>query len=272
MGSKQKKRRNGKDIRNAFVMLCVTVAMMSTATYAWFTMTDSPTVEGLKMTAASSGGLELSNDGSTWSSAITVDTDSKKLSPVSPIGNTNEFGKPVYSGNRVNSVEKITDETELEQNYVAVYKYKIRAVGASSSAPVKVGLLGGDGSGSSPTGSFVIRESAKSATQEAAYAIRVGFKIDSTWAIYEPNADQNTGGTKAENGYTVPTSTVKQGADGDFIDSTGSGKTSKEMFSLTDTNAHDITMYVWLEGTDDQCVNELQTDELQGQIQFTVVK
>lgn len=47
---------------------------------------------------------------------------------------------------------------------------------------------------------------------------------------------------------------------------------SKDIFTLSDTNAHAIKMYVWIEGTDDQCVNELQTDELKGQIQFTVIK
>lgn len=266
MGSKQKKRRNGKDIRNAFVMLCVTVAMMSTATYAWFTMTDSPTVEGLRMTAASSGGLELKDNDEDWSSAITVDTNSKKLSPVSVIGSTDKFGKPRYSGNRVDGVDEITDTTELKDNYVAVYEYQIRASGAT---PVDVGLLGGDGSG---TGSFIVRADEKSATQQAAYAIRVGFKIDNgTWAIYEPNANQNTGGTKAENGYTGPTSDVKQNSNGEFTSDTGNGKTSKKIFTLSDGNEHNITMYVWLEGTDDQCVNELQTDELKGQIQFTVV-
>ena len=44
------------------------------------------------------------------------------------------------------------------------------------------------------------------------------------------------------------------------------------IFELKDTNAHDIKMYIWLEGTDDQCVNEIQTDLLKGQIQFTVIK
>lgn len=269
-----KKKRNRKEIRNAFVMLCVAVAMMSTATYAWFTMTDSPTVQGLKMTASSSGGLELSDADETWNNSITVETTSKILSPVSTIGNTDKFGSPVYTGNQVNNVNEITDETELKGKYVAVYDYKIRALGATTESPVKVGLLGGDGTGSNPTGSFIIRENAKSATQQAAYAIRVGFKIDGTWAIYEPNADGTSGGTKAENGYTAGSgSTVKQKAgSGDFIENTGNGNVSKEIFKLIDTNEHNIKMYVWLEGTDNQCVNELQTDELKGQIQFTVIR
>lgn len=268
------KKRNRKEIRNAFVMLCVAVAMMSTATYAWFTMTDSPTVQGLKMTAASSGGLELSDADEAWNNSITVETTSKILSPVSTIGNTDKFGSPVYSGNQVNSVTEITDETELKEKYVAVYDYKIRALGATETSPVKVGLLGGDGSGSNPTGSFIIREDKKNATQQAAYAIRVGFKIDNTWAIYEPNSDGTSDGNKALNGYTAgSSSTVKQKAgSGDFTSDTGSGNISKAIFELKDTNEHNIKMYVWLEGTDEQCVNELQTDTLTGQIQFTVIR
>lgn len=272
MENKQKKKRNRKDIRNAFVMLCVTIAMMSTATFAWFTMTDSPTVQGLKMTAATTGGLELSLDKNTWNSTITVDSATKELSPVSPIGSTDKFGSPVYTSGTVTNVNEITDTTNELKKYVAVYDYYIRAVGASASSPVNVGLLGGNGNGSNPTGSFIARNGANSATQPAANAIRVGFKIEGNWIIYEPNADQNTGGTKAGNSYTVPTSTLKQAADGNFMDSYGNGNISKTIFSLKDTEPHAIKMYVWIEGTDDQCVNEIQTDELKGQIQFTVIK
>ena len=54
-----KKKRNWKDIRNAFVMFCVMVAMLSTASFAWFTLTDSPTVTSLQLTAATKGGLKV---------------------------------------------------------------------------------------------------------------------------------------------------------------------------------------------------------------------
>lgn len=269
--NKQRRKRNKKDIRNAFVMLCVTIAMMSTATFAWFTMTDSPTVQGLKMTAATTGGLELSLDGNAWSNNITVATDMKELSPVSTIGNTNTFGSPVYTNGTVTAVNEITDENELKK-YLAIYEYQIRAIGATASNPVKVGLLGGAGTGSNPTGSFIVRNDLNTASRQAAYAIRVGFSIDGKWIIYEPNADQTTDGTKATNSYTGPTSTLKQNADGNFMATYGNGNISNEIFSLSNTSAHNIKMYVWLEGTDDQCVNEIQTDELKGQIQFTVIK
>lgn len=266
--NRQRRKRNKKDIRNAFVMLCVTIAMMSTATFAWFTMTDSPTVQGLKMTAAATGGLELKYGNEDWNSSITVDSATKSLSPVSIMGSTDKFGSPVYTNGIVTTVQEISDSGELEK-CVAIYEYQIRAVGATASSPVKVGLLGGDGAGSNPTGTFIVRSNANSASQQAAYAIRVGFKIDNNWIIYEPHADQTTGGTKAVNQYNGPTSTVKQNSNGNFE---GGSNVSKDIFTLSDTNAHAIKMYVWIEGTDDQCVNELQTDELKGQIQFTVIK
>lgn len=268
--NKQRRKRNKKDIRNAFVMLCVTIAMMSTATFAWFTMTDSPTVQGLKMTAAATGGLELSTDKNDWNSVITVDSDTKSLSPVSTFTNTKiDFGTPVYANGSVGSITKITDDTELKKS-VAVYTYYIRA-SLETGGSVDVGLLGGDGSS---TGTYIIRDIANSAKEGAANAIRVGFLVDSTdWFIYEPQSDQHASSSshKAGNTYAGQESTVQQGVNGKFVKG-GSGEKTNKLFTLSDGNAHTVTMYVWLEGTDDDCVNEIQTDSLKGQIQFTVIK
>ena len=268
--NRQRRKRNKKDIRNAFVMLCVTIAMMSTATFAWFTMTDSPTVQGLKMTAAATGGLELSVDKNDWNSVITVDSDTKSLSPVSTFTNTKvDFGTPVYADGSVGSITKITDETELKKS-VAVYTYYIRA-SLENGGSVDVGLLGGDGSS---TGTYIIRDTANSASEGAANAIRVGFLIDSTdWFIYEPQSDRHASSSshKAGNTYTGQESTVQQTATGTFVKG-GTGEKTNKLFTLSDVNAHTIKMYVWLEGTDDDCVNEIQTDLLKGQIQFTVIK
>lgn len=271
--NRQRRKRNKKDIRNAFVMLCVTIAMMSTATFAWFTMTDSPTVQGLKMTAAATGGLELRLTASdAWSNSINVNTaaETVKLTPVSPTGATNKFGSPVYQGSKVTGVTEISD-SDLSK-YLAAYNYQIRAVGATANSPVKVGFLGG--TKDSNSGSFIVEESTTSGVNDASYAIRVGFQIDGKWIIYEPNADGRftPEGTKAVNEYTKLTSTIQQKKDGTFESTYGSGNVSNMIFELKDTNAHDIKMYIWLEGTDDQCVNEIQTDSLKGQIQFTVIK
>lgn len=272
MENKQKKKRNRKDIRNAFVMLCVTIAMMSTATFAWFTMTDSPTVQGLKMTAATTGGLELKDADEDWRGAITVDSATKELSPVSTFnGGNDSFGSPIYTNGEVTDINPI-NASDLSTKYVAVYDYQIRAVNATGET--SVGLMGGDGS---TKGTFITRETAKNATENAAYAIRVGFLINNTtWIIYEPNMNGTVGNTakRATNRYTGQSSTVWQKTDGKFTDvnGTASNDASGELFKLPAGAEYPVKMYVWLEGTDDQCVNEIQTDELKGQIQFTVIK
>ena len=43
------KKKKWKDIRSAVTMMCVMLAMISTATYAWFTMSESATVTGLQV-------------------------------------------------------------------------------------------------------------------------------------------------------------------------------------------------------------------------------
>ncbi len=273
--NRQRRKRNKKDIRNAFVMLCVTIAMMSTATFAWFTMTDSPTVQGLKMTAASVGGLELKDADEEWKGAITVVSDLKTLSPVSTFtGQRDSFGSPVYTNGEVTNISAI-NASDLSTKYVAVYDYKIRAVNATGDT--SVGLLGGNGS---TEGSFIISEDTTTASEKAAFAIRVGFLVNNnTWIIYEPNTNGTVPDTtkKAVNKYTGQSSTVWQKTDGKFTNAAGtagttSNDTSGELFKLPANTEYDIKMYIWLEGTDDQCVNEIQTDSLKGQIQFTVIK
>ena len=64
MEKKQKKKKKWRDVRSALVMTLLMVAMMSTATYAWFSLTSNPVVNGLQMTAASSEGLKISKDNS----------------------------------------------------------------------------------------------------------------------------------------------------------------------------------------------------------------
>lgn len=257
-----------KDIRNAFVMFCVMVAMLSTATYAWFTLTDSPTVNGLKLTAATTGGLQIcETENGTYSNLLELnETTAHKLTPVTPTGAAT-FAKPVYTGNAVNSTEGLTLDYSTDNNYVVKYTYYLKSTGGDT---VKVGLMGGKDDGSAnPAGSFVVRTTQNQATMQAASAIRVGFHVGNVWKIYEPNADVTGTGTMATNGVTALVSDLQQTEAGSFTKG-GSGTTSEMMFEVDGTPKM-VEMYVWLEGTDDQCADEIQTDELKAQIQFTVV-
>ena len=191
----RRSQRTVSNIRNAFVMVCVSVAMLSTATYAWFTVTSSPSVEGLELTAATKGGLEISWDSSDWSSSIDIadqpssQTKTEKLSPVTVTDDSPTFKEPgSVSGSAVADGDLVavpTDESDLCRNYVAKYTYYIRSTGGT----VSVCLAKND---SSDNGCYIKRKDAHSATDKAENAIRVGFKVDGDWVIYEPNSDSDS--------------------------------------------------------------------------------
>lgn len=259
---KKKSKQTISNVRNAFLMVCVSVAMLSTATYAWFTITDTPSVTGLKMTAASKGGLEICDEREgDYSNSLDMSEQvgDHMLSPVSPTDD-GEFGAPIYSGDgSVNSVTSAIAEDELESSYLAKYTYYLRSIGGT----VNVGLLGGDDA------SYIKDINSKS-ENNGSYAIRVGFLTeDNEWVIYEPNEDGDESGTTASTSMSEVKGDIQQDIDGDFT-SGGSGTKSEKMFEVG-TTGKKIEMYVWLEGTDPQCANEIMLAELEGQIQFTVV-
>lgn len=280
-------------------MMCVMVAMLSTATYAWFTLTDSPTVAGLQMQAVSSGGLLVSKQADTgFANAIQIeqtDTDNLNgttnpliLTPVTPSSQAKgAFQMPKYEGGYVTGLYDAITGDAL-QGHVAVYTYYIKAE-VEDGQTVGVGIVTGDaGQTNSPvldgqtpkaTGTF-IREKKDNIgdaddTMHAASAIRVGLFVNGTdWIVYEPNNDKKFTGTTAPvastAGISNPTVDVSFKANGEITDG-GSGTTSNELFSVG-SDPVTVKMYVWLEGTDDECADEVQADDLEGQIQFTIVR
>lgn len=272
------------NIRNAFVMVCVSVAMLSTATYAWFTVTSSPSVEGLKLTAATKGGLEISWDKSDWQSSIDIKDQPKdqvqteKLTPVTVTDKTPAFKQAVKATGTNNGKSAVTDndledvptnENTLYSEYVAKYTYYLRPAGGSGT--VSIGLSKND---SSDNGCYIKRTNAHSASESdrAEQAIRVGFKVDSNWIIYEPNCDKDTSSDNyiphvSVTPYPVNDMVVQQESSGSF--KKGSGGNSEKLFDISGVT--EIEMYIWIEGTDRSCVNGIMTDELEGRIQFNAL-
>lgn len=114
------------------------------------------------------------------------------------------------------------------------------------------------------------------------------------YAVYEPMADYNILGTGeghlsesqiAKAGVTDTYTTNEasnvmavdllrtQGQDGKFTgtNSTTDGDSGK-VFHLEADTATPITLYIWLEGKDVDCVNQIQLDDLKMQLQFEKVK
>ena len=318
---KKNTKKKFRDIRNAVVMMCVMVAMLSTASYAWFTMASSPTVTGMQMTAATSGGgLQVANVASGvgntasdyWDSiTILATNDPQVLKPVTPdLAETPAtlFKAPVYTGTQVTGFTSIANDT-LE-GYVAKYTYWIKettenvdsptldnAVGVGiicgdSTSTGEYGLLGEDGTAPKLPGSFVrksISVTEPVVEENPSYAIRVGFVVTpkvanataSKLIIWEPNTD---GEKQAVGDLTMATVHQDANVKQDVIDAAtirsdrkgtisvgGTGNTSDELFKVPVGGEAMVEMYVWLEGSDDLCANEIQAGNLEAQVQFTVV-
>lgn len=311
---KKNTKKKFRDIRNAVVMMCVMVAMMSTASYAWFTMTDSPTVTGMKMTATSTSGLKVAKaDGSgsidigTKADAIDIsvqDEDPKILKPVTLGSKVADdlFQEPVYAGTKITKLSPIKD-TNLE-NYVAKYTYYLVSEADAADEAISIGLICGNvvenatgtmgvtaGQANLP-GSLVRQtsESKDASEKNPTGAIRVGLVVtdystgSEKWIIWEPNndlyvTDQATDATsfaKVDVSAISITETLDASSSQEGELTTGKGTTSdnttQELFTIKKGSQNKIDMYIWLEGSDKQCIDEIQASDLEAQIQFTVVK
>ena len=300
---KKNTKKKFRDIRNAVVMMCVMVAMMSTASYAWFTLTDSPTVAGMKMTAASTSGLKVANesDGSDKAGAIlikTEDQDKKILKPVHPenldLDSTTKepvFYQGVYAGNTVTGLSKLSSM----KNAVAKYTYYI----VSEATPVvgqekmlDIGIICGkmtqdgdmDASGEMPTlaGSFVRQKQDAGDSpvpENGALAVRVGFVVGGTgpMIVWEPNSGReltvpNPSVAEDHSGAAEYTTTVVSDVEGNISIGKGSSDTTtKSLFQMKEGSITKVEMYIWLAGTDSACADELQASDLEAQVQFTIV-
>lgn len=311
---KKQKTKKWRDVKNALVMVVVMAAMMSTATYAWFTFTNSATVTGMQMAAGGASGLKVSLDNQTWHDAVdlrealdaegnqkyglttisqaTVDpsTGDNTLGTVGKFAST--FYKPVYTGTgneaTVTGVQML-DAQNVDQ-YVAVYEYYIKAEAADQQVALQFaacpnqydeedfGVL--DNGTLWKDGSFVC-EMVDEVPNYAKYAIRIGIKVDEEMYIWEPNSDGDNAGTGAatdestySNGYKASVSSNGNGliasVDGETTDPAVNTAVSPALFTVG-TEGKLVTMYVWLEGTDPDCVNEIKAEKMAAQVQFTTV-
>lgn len=298
------KKKKWRDVKNALVMVVVMAAMMSTATYAWFTLTGKASVTGMQMTAGGSSGLKVSATGEDGTYVEGIDlkpvADANGVVPENPIinqltiektANQNanksypvQFYKPVYTGEKVTGLDPITKEADI-QEYAAMYTYYLKT---DTEPKAKVGLVIGampdfdDETGLNANnvpnieGSFV--RATKNDVDSAVYAVRIGLVVTNEEGVkemyvYEPNNDGSAAGAKADaEGEAVYATrydaTVSSDTDGNIT--VGDAENSAGLFTVTNTGTR-VDMYVWLEGTDNDCTNNIKADEIEAQVQFELV-
>lgn len=278
-GFKQFKTRKQKATAVLIVSLVGTFLLGSVA-FAWFALTNAPSVHNLSLRAGTSGNLMISNEkDSGYSDSITLDiSDDCCLRPITTINGTS-FYKPVYGANGV--VSKISDTpvsekdmadminaTEDEGGWLIKKTFYLKS-DTSDLENIDIRLMAPIPNREEGT---VIKNS--SDDTNGAEAVRISFTYNGTTGIVEPNADaltpeQDTNQTYMD-GYK-DMKVNKQGSNYYFSDD--NGKTynkgeSEVLFRIPTGEPAEITMYIWLEGADKDCVNAIMGSEIDVQLRF----
>ncbi len=87
MAKKNKKEKKNR-LKSLILLLFLTIVLLSTSTYAWFTANRSVAIDPINVQIAASSGLQISTNGADWKTLI-VNTDI--TSPTGYTGHTNQF-------------------------------------------------------------------------------------------------------------------------------------------------------------------------------------
>lgn len=286
MNKKQKKIvKKAKKIRSIIMMSLMCIMLLSAATYAWFTLSSTAKVSNLTMTVGEANGLRVAMDsGSTpkesdWKPAITFPDNAVKGVLVPATYDGSKFYRPEYNDdgevdrvvndNSVVELNTSNNDTKKEGHYYTLTFY-MESLGEDAN----IRLVEGENlSKDSRKGTYVIENKKGQKTeQNAAAAVRISINAQDSdvSGIYEPNCDMEFSGTVTKastaSGYSKKNyTTVQQKSDGTFVDGTSH---SKAVFKLKADKPTLITLHIWIEGDDAQCVNQIQMDNLIGQLYF----
>lgn len=289
---RRKTQRKAQQIKLAVIMIMVSVLVLSASTFAWYRMSKIASIQTMEFTADTLGNLLISDsENGTYKSTLDLGLGRNKaiLLPATTKDGI-VFLKPDYTddGMKVEGVlamedGNILDGTEMQQegytddgkeHYVYKKVFYIKSgVNQDDSKIYNLKLVNGgnkNDKGAFTTGTF-LNDNGDDSTFDSLNAVRVSFVIDSTANIFVPfnTGNGETAGTFAEidtnaftdyqdyNAYDI---TLEQDEDGEFDDVT--------LCQISEGTPVEITMYVWFEGMDEDCENEIALDTLSGQIQF----
>lgn len=268
-----KKKTNGRsrDLRKLIILTCTCVLMLGSATYAWFSVSNTPRVENLALVAGTMGNLKISDTSAgTYSDVIDLANAASGGNMGSVILNPSTttdgvtFLAPVYTENAVTGTAGIA-AAELKTKYIYEKEFYLKAEveEGGNNRTFDIFFLANGSKG----GTYISNKTA--GTDKAASAIRVSLTTGDRTVIYEPNADRHVTGNAAENRLTSDYGgygTIKQNVDKSFVG--GTDNHSVRLFSVKGNTPTKVTMRIWLEGTDTDCVNEVSLNDVIGQIQF----
>lgn len=283
-------------------VLCSTAALTSVS-YAWFTMGNEASVGQIDVNVQAADGLQISADAATWKSVLDVASltavssnklgdSNTELAPVSSVGTVTGGVQEIFYA------EKQLDESLKGKVAVAGVDYLMfdlyvkvdsgKKLSLTKDATV-TGLSGSDkDSELSSRVSFVDLGSMGIDSTYVPNKITGSFGSDvsSTAVIWEPNSTQHTpvalgaGATAGEKDEYQGIASVAEPATGESL---GVATLSQSNVQTTDNSSdievatleagvNKIRVYIWLEGQDLDCTNEVSGSKFGVNLKFSVPK
>lgn len=273
-----------KAVLPALVALLCSVVALTSVSYAWFTMGNDAKVEGMQMNVTGADGLQISATGnaSDFKSTLTAadltaagyKISLSKANPVSTVNKVTNGNMTFYKGTMDNGVLAYAESATKDVDYICFDIYvKVNVANKLYLDPTSVvSAVAVDGktkqTNLASRVAFVNLGSKSTAAE--AQALAGG---NTTAKIWEPNsttrstAFTNAGGsaTGGKLGYTgIEGTTTIQDSDklkptlstGNVTTFDFEGATAVELCELTE-GYNKIRVYIWLEGQDVDCLNEV---------------
>lgn len=299
-----------------FYVLLILLSLVTVASYTWFSLSRTPRVSDMNMYVNSQSRMELSLDpfAEDWQLQLdlrdAINTNAP-LRPVTWVEEEQRFYAAAYGADgRLLDFEHwqpLSDEVNANQDSAHSYYIKMSLFArASTTVDVTLSPAVEVDDGTNGSGTYVIGEPIWDPEQlrhdngglGAETAIRIGIRItpvdsegaanqESTFYIYEPNADVHMDGTQ---GY-VPTpsitgaesliseeflirQTASTWTESDPVErdvvvkDLGEFESSPTLFTLIAGQMVKIDLYIWLEGQDVDCISKIQEARILASLQF----
>ncbi len=217
-----------------FFVLLILLLLLSTATYTWFAISRTPTVNNMEIYINSQAGLSLSWDlkaEDEWEQHLDYSEQFPKLSVLKPV--TYSYDNDCFYAARFGFDGRVEDtdlrlDDDKNANRGELGGYYVKATFyASADANVKVSLLGPDNT----TGTYVVGTPVWDDEEivhvngggGAQYAIRIGLRItpilqdgaldteNARFVVYEPNATNHTNYSGEYISEYIPTPSIDEG-------------------------------------------------------------
>lgn len=304
--------RRARSMRNVVMMVLVCVLMLSAATYAWFTLSNTAKVANMTMTVGKVTGLQIAPDhaanadtdgivGKYGSSLVFGDeyeyTDTQKnvtydikgdLLPATMV-KTTTLKKPIYATDGSGKVKGIEDlatgdtmynDGVEDKTYFAYKTHFYLKVLGNEDYEVKLADRTGNLTTAGVyadgiTGSYILNKD-NTNTFIGADAVRICLKVQ------DPNFGDQTiiysSNSKDNQNGTVAEMETNYLGTGTTVESpTNTQKADgtfdkNQSFKLTAGKDVRVEMTIWIEGTDVDCANQMSLETIRAQIQFVKVE